>query len=239
MNIQIYNIKQIDDNTKGVKARDLYAFLGLDKTHYNRWVKEHIEKNKFCMLNADYITVSHKGRSGNNPNATITEHYLTLNFAKKLAMMSKSPKGEQVRDYFIECEKRLKQSILPFDLADPISVLDYAKEIALEAKALKAQNEKLNNKINLLTHIRKTFTTTEIAKELGLKSGTALNNKLSDKSIQYKQNGTWILYSKYSDLGYCSIKEEVLDSGRVIYNRRWTNEGRSFILELLGNQEVA
>lgn len=40
------------------------------------------------------------------------------------------------------------------------------------------------------------------------------------------------MYSQYSDLGYEEIKQEVLDSGKVIYHRRITQMGRDFILNL-------
>ena len=75
-------------------------------------------------------------------------------------------------------------------------------------------------------------TTSEIAKELGLSSATKLNNLLSEKKIQYKQNKTWLLYSKYSELGLVSIKQDVLDNGKIIYDRKWTGKGRDFILNL-------
>ena len=44
------------------------------------------------------------------------------------------------------------------------------------------------------------------------------------------------MYSKYSDLGYEEIKQEVLDSGRVIYHRRITQMGREFILQLFADK---
>lgn len=53
---------------------------------------------------------------------------------------------------------------------------------------------------------------------------------------KYQVNGTWVMYSKYSDLGYEQIKQEVLDSDRVIYHRRITQMGREFILELFSNK---
>lgn len=78
----------------------------------------------------------------------------------------------------------------------------------------------------------KSYTITEIAKELGLKSAMQLNRILAEKKIQYQINGTWLMYSNYSDCGYEEIKQEVLDSGKVIYHRRITQMGREFILDL-------
>ena len=83
----------------------------------------------------------------------------------------------------------------------------------------------------ILMHVRKTYTTTEIAKELGMKSARQLNNILRKEKIQFKLNGTWVLYSQYADNGYVEIKQEALDNGKVIYDRRWTQRGREFIIK--------
>lgn len=98
-----------------------------------------------------------------------------------------------------------------------------------EERAARIEAEKTNA---ILMHVNKTYTMTEIAKEIGLKSANELNKILAEKKIQYKSNGTWVMYSDYSDLGYESIKQETLDNGRVIYHRRITQLGRKFILGL-------
>lgn len=98
-----------------------------------------------------------------------------------------------------------------------------------EERAARIEAEKTNA---ILMHVNKTYTMTEIAKEIGLKSANELNKILAEKKIQYKSNGTWVMYSDYSDLGYESIKQETLDSGHVIYHRRITQLGRKFILSL-------
>lgn len=94
------------------------------------------------------------------------------------------------------------------------------------------ENKELERKNNILMHTKKLYTATEIAKELGMKSAIALNKKLSDMGIQYKVNQTWVFYSKYSDLGYESIKQDILDNGTVAYSRKFTQDGRDFILNL-------
>lgn len=98
-----------------------------------------------------------------------------------------------------------------------------------EERAARIEAEKTNA---ILMHVNKTYTMTEIAKEIGLKSANELNKILAEKKIQYKSNGTWVMYSDYSDLGYESIKQEALDNGHVIYYRRITQLGRKFILGL-------
>jgi hypothetical protein len=44
-----------------------------------------------------------------------------------------------------------------------------------------------------------------------------------------------VLYSNYANLGYEEIKQEVLDNGKVIYHRKWTQEGRNFIINTVKN----
>lgn len=98
-----------------------------------------------------------------------------------------------------------------------------------EERAARLEAEKTNA---ILMHVNKTYTMTEIAKEIGLKSAVELNKILSEKKIQYKVNGTWVMYSDYSNCGYEEIKQEVLDNGHVIYHRKITQLGRKFILGL-------
>lgn len=98
-----------------------------------------------------------------------------------------------------------------------------------EERSARVEAERTNS---ILMHVNNTYTMTEIAKEIGLKSAVELNKILSDKKIQYKVNGTWVMYSDYSNCGYEEIKQDVLDNGRVIYHRRITQLGRKFILNL-------
>lgn len=110
---------------------------------------------------------------------------------------------------------------------------DFGIELLTKLKEERAARVEAERKNAVLMHVNKTYTATEIAKELGLKSAMKLNKILADKKIQYQVNGTWVMFSQYSNLGYEEIKQEVLDSGKVIYHRRITQMGREFILELL------
>ena len=115
------------------------------------------------------------------------------------------------------------------ELLDNPDLLIAAATKLKEERAARLEAEKQRDK---LVHQNKLYTTSEIAKELGLSSAIKLNNLLSEKKIQYKQNKTWLLYSKYSELGLVSIKQDVLDNGKIIYDRKWTGKGRDFILNL-------
>ncbi len=119
-------------------------------------------------------------------------------------------------------------------LDDPdygIALLEKLKE---ERKA-RVEAERTNA---ILMHVSKTYTSTEIGKELGFKSATALNKELNERKVQFKQNETWVLYSKYADCAYTDIKQTVLDNGKIVYDRRWTQLGRKFLLNLFGFEVV-
>lgn len=107
---------------------------------------------------------------------------------------------------------------------------DFGIELLTKLKEERAARVKAEQTNAILMHVNKTYTATEIAKELGLKSAIELNKILSKMHIQYKVNDTWVMYSDYSHLGYEEIKQEVLDNGKVVYHRRITQLGREFII---------
>ena len=110
-----------------------------------------------------------------------------------------------------------------------ILAMQYLQEnlIAMKERAINAERKNA-----ILMHVSKTYTAGEIAKELGMRSAQELNQALADKGIQYKQNGTWLPTADNSSCGYFEIKQQELESGKVIYDRRITQTGREFILSL-------
>jgi len=109
---------------------------------------------------------------------------------------------------------------------------DFAIALLTKFKEERTARIEAEKTVTILTHVNKTYTATEIAKELGFKSAIAFNKDLADKKIQFKQNDTWVLYSRYADRGYTEIKQAVLDNGKIVYDRRWTQIGREFLLKL-------
>lgn len=110
---------------------------------------------------------------------------------------------------------------------------DFMIELLTKLKEERKARKEAETTVAILSHVNKTYTSTELGKELGFKSAIALNKRLHELGIQYPQNGTWVLYSKYAELGYVQIKQEVLDTGKVVYHRRFTQRGREFIIKLL------
>ena len=166
------------------------------------------------------------------------KHYREYQVKKRgcefLAHKTTGTKGnlftDKYMDRFEEMEKKLQKQ-LPRTYIEALEQL-LASEKEKARVQLELKDEQHKNE--MLMHFNKLYTTTEIAKELGMKSAAKLNKVLNDKGIQFKQNGTWVLYSDYSECGYVSIKQTLLENGHIIYDRKWTQEGRKFLLDLLG-----
>jgi len=115
---------------------------------------------------------------------------------------------------------------------------DFGIELLTKLKEERAARIEAERTNAILMHVNKTYTATEIAKELGFKSAIALNNDLERRKVQFKQNDTWLLFSRYANCGYVDIKQEVLDNGRVIYHRRFTQLGREWLLKLYNVEQA-
>jgi prophage antirepressor-like protein len=78
--------------------------------------------------------------------------------------------------------------------------------------------------------------TSLIAKDYG-KSATWLNRTLNALGVQYKLNGTWILYQKYAEQGYTKSSTypyvDKLGMTHTSMFTYWTQKGRLFIYGLL------
>lgn len=165
---------------------------------------------------------------------TYREYQVTKKGCELIAHKTEGQKGVlftvRYMDKFEEMEKKLQKQ-LPGTYIEALEQL-LASEKEKARVQLELKDEQHKNE--MLMHFNKLYTTTEIAKELGIKSAAKLNKVLNDKGIQFKQNGTWVMYSDYSECGYVSIKQTLLENGHIIYDRKWTQEGRKFLLDLLG-----
>lgn len=102
--------------TETISARELHVFLE-SKQDFSTWVKARINDYGF-QENVDFVKVKDPAPQKNGAeeskgyeNWTVrVEYYITLDMAKELAMVERNEKGKQARQYFIECEKKLRGS---------------------------------------------------------------------------------------------------------------------------------
>lgn len=120
-------------------ARELYDFLQLRPGDYSRWCKNNIVENEFAEEGTDYFPFRMNAECGGQASIN---YELTIPFAKKLCMMSKSERGNQARNYFIEVETRYqKQITLPTDPLDLIIMQ------ATAMKEIKSQVAKIEHRV--------------------------------------------------------------------------------------------
>lgn len=116
-------------------------FLG-SRRDFTSWMKDRI--NKYGLIeNQDFMSFTKIGEREIGATRR-NEYILTIDCAKELAMVEGNARGKSARQYFIECEKRLQQSI------QPLSQLEI---IAQSAQILLEQDKRISNveeKLNLI-----------------------------------------------------------------------------------------
>lgn len=103
---QIIKINTTEQGEARVSARELYDALNVSKnTRFSRWFETN---SKQLFENEDYTSVLESTEVQNNGGTQIRQlqdYALTIDAAKQIAMMSGTPKGREVRMYFIQVEK--------------------------------------------------------------------------------------------------------------------------------------
>jgi hypothetical protein len=214
----------LNQNSVNVGVITLKEITDLITVEHNKAMKV-VEK---LTLEPNFGAVEKSATVYNDRGQTISTYLLTKKQAIAVGAKLNNNLLMKVIDRLEELENKLLQKNLPTPLETArmlVQVLEEKEALLLTNKALEKQN-------TILMHTNNLYTASEIAKELNLKSATALNQKLADMKIQYKVNNSWVLYSKYADLGYTSIKQHILENGKEIYDRKFTQTGRDFILKL-------
>lgn len=210
-----------------VSARELHKGLEV-KSRFNDWINNRIKKYDL-IEDIDYTKILVECNRGQN----MYDFILKIDCAKELSMVENNEKGKQIRRYFIECEKKLKQVALPsYQIQDPIERAkvwikeqEERQKLALE---IEIQKPKVEYHDTVLKS-QKLISTTDVAKDLGM-SARKLNEKLNELKVIYKQSNTWKLYSKHQDKvpEYCDY--HINEFGQIL---KWTEKGRKWIIELL------
>ena len=127
-------------NEKGeYTARKLYEFLELRAGDFARWCKSNIVENAFALENTDFVRLRIDAETPTGGKIEKVDYRLSVDFAKKLCMTSKTERGEQARNYFIEVEKQYLKLHPPKTKIEML--VDIVQEMARQEKALLALNE--------------------------------------------------------------------------------------------------
>ena len=126
-------------------------------------------------------------------------------------------------------------------IADPdfaISLLNTLKEERIarqqaeEAKAIaEKERDVYSDMVDDVMQDDHTYTATEIAKDLGLRSANVLNKWLVEIGFFYKSGKYYMPYSKYSQKGFTSHKLYDTGHGFNVKTIKFTNAGKIWIVE--------
>ncbi|MDO4997323.1 MAG: antA/AntB antirepressor family protein [Neisseria sp.] len=108
--IPVFNGQIFNSQTLLCDARKLHKFLQVE-TRFNMWIQRRIEEYGF-IENQDFLSFAQNCAKPQGGRKS-TEYHLTLDMAKELAMVERNEQGRAARRYFIECEKRLAEQVVP------------------------------------------------------------------------------------------------------------------------------
>ena len=210
---------KINENEKGeptVSGRELYKFLEVTE-RYSNWFNRMLQYG--FVENVDYL-----GCKIFNTQARqeLQEHILKLSMAKEIAMLQRNEKGKQIRQYFIEIEKRYNDPI--YQLARSLKIAnkvieDKSKEIQslkFENKQKTIEIEKKDKKLEHKQEIIKGFTEDVSL----LEKRQLLNRVVRYKGSNYKERWNE-LYKVFKETEHIDIKTRY-ESYLKIYKKGMT-----------------
>ena len=226
------------DNEGFITARELYEFLELNKAVFARWTKTNIEDNEFYSEGIDWqgfnIVL--------NGNST-KEYKLTIDFSKHLCMLSRSAKGKQARDYFVEAEHRAMTPMLPKTYKEAlVSLLASVEENERLSLALTEAKPKVDFADHCLTSKDSVLVRdmAKIASKHGIITG---ERRLYSKLREWK----WVLSNstkptQYAvDHGYFEVRQGAVDTSygtKLTMTTMVTAKGQISIIDKLRKEAV-
>ena len=188
----------IDGNAvETVNARELHAFLEV-RSKFADWIKNRISEYEF-VENQDFVCVTENSVKPQGGRPT-KEYFVSVGMAKELSMVENNDKGSQARKYFIECERKLRETQAKLapktyvealrTLADEVEAHEQTKQTLAIAEPKAQYFDKLVER-NLLTN----FTTT--AKEFGVKRKDLIDYLLDNGYIYRDQRGNLLPYATH------------------------------------------
>jgi anti-repressor protein len=219
-----------------VSGRELHEFLEV-KTKYPDWIQRMIEFG--FQENIDYIFLPNYEKQIGSGGHNKIDHQIKIDMAKEIAMVQRSKKGKQARQYFLELERKWNS---------PEMVIKRAHEyLEQRVKALTTDNLVLTQQVNelqpkasyydMVLQNKSLLSVSKIAKDYGMSART-MNKKLHDLGVQFKQGDIWLMYAKYQDKGYTQTTTHVIDADKSKVSTKWTQKGRLFIYDLLKHEGI-
>ena len=228
---QLINITLNENHEPVVSARVLHKGLEV-KTRFSQWVEQNF---KMFSENEDFTSVVGTTVVNNGAVRELQDYAVSIRMAEHLAMMSKTPKGHEVREYFIQVEK---------DFNSPEKIMARALLMAdKKVHKLEAQIEADRPKVlfaDAVSASQSSILVGELAKLLkqnGIDIGaTRLFAWLRENGYLIKRKGRdWNMPTqKSADLGIIKIKETSIthSDGHITVNKTplITGKGQQYFI---------
>ena len=232
----LINVSLNENQEPVVSGRQLYQVLGV-KTPYSMWFDRMVEygftENQDFLLNN---FVKQIGRGGHNK----IDHVLKLDMAKEIAMIQRTDKGKEARQYFIQVEK---------DFNSPEKIMARALKIA-DRKIIKleATIEEQRPKVIFANAVSASNTSILVGDFAKLMRQNGLNFGQNRMFAWLRENGylisrkgnSWNMPTqKAMDLGLFEIKETTINhsDGHISINKtpKITGKGQLYFADKLLN----
>jgi anti-repressor protein len=232
------------DGKQAVSARELYDYLHDDNSQFGRFVSSKIVNNEFAVEGVDYQRFDIIVDTPNGGRRTLSDYVLSIEFAKKIAMIAKTSKGEEIREYFIECEKQIqRQHQLP-DFSNPaIAARAWADQYE-QREIAEARVKQLEPKAQTYDQLMSSDVAISFG-QFGKMIGMGRNNLFKE----CRQRGYLIPkgkeknnpYQKYIDQGYFEVIETPInisdDKTLISQQTLITPKGQEWLSKRIKNQE--
>lgn len=250
------------EGQKVVLAKTIAEIHGMELREVNQLINNNIDEFDFGidildLKNTKYFNIITNDLEIKVSNNTKNFYLLSEQGYHALVSLMRTEKAKTIRkqlrrEYFamrkvINSSEQLKSNLLlEIYNGGQNGILASKKLTELETRPLQDTIEKQSNTINELlpaaNYTKKVLedndtllTITQIAKDFGM-SGQALNDLLHDLGVQYKQNGQWLLYSKYQGKGYARTVQSEIKNAKP--QTKWTQKGKKFINDTLRKKGI-
>jgi len=129
-----------------VNARELHTFLE-SKQQFADWIKRRIEEYGFTQGVDFTASQNYEALETSTYGQGKIDYFITIDMAKELSMVERTAKGKEARQYFIACEKALRQGKSTVVDSDLRSVVYAIVAQALTENTKKPAQPVVNTKI--------------------------------------------------------------------------------------------
>ena len=236
---EIINVTLNDNHEPVVSGRQLHEALDV-KTRYNDWFNRMTEYG--FIENQDYLAITQKRVTAQGNSTNQVDHVIKLDMAKEIAMIQRTERGKQVRQYFIQVEK---------DFNSPEKIMARALLMAdQKVHKLEAKIEADRPKVLFAEAVSASHTSilvgelAKLLKQNGVDMGAnRLFNWLRAHGYLIKRNGRdWNMPTQKSvDMGLIRVKETSIThaDGHITVSKTplVTGKGRQYFINKFLDQE--